>query len=96
MDCIKNILNSMGEGDCATCVCDVIPHVCQEKKELTEGLRISDIKEKDPEVEIRSDEGEERNPQKIDCLSNHCDDYIFGESDILKKNVLKTVSSRCT
>ena len=77
MDCIKNILNSMGEGDCATCVCDIFPQVCQEKKEITENLRISDNKEKDTEVEIRSDEGEE-----IECY--YCSPYVHGEFDNLK------------
>ena len=96
LDCIKNILNSMGQGDCGACICDVFPQACQEKEEIPEGLRISDIKEKDTEVEIRSDGGEEKDHLKIECSSNHCDDYIFGEFDILKKYVLKTFSSRCT
>ena len=78
VDCIKNILNSMGEGDCGTCVCDVIPHVCQEKEEVMLMERISDIKEKDPEFEIRSEGGEERDPQKIECYSNYCNYYITG------------------
>jgi len=59
LDCIKNILNSMGQGDCGACICDVFPQACQEKEGIPEGLRISYIKEKDPEVEIRSDEGVE-------------------------------------
>ena len=89
MDCVKNILDSMGQGDCGACICDVFPKICQEKEEIPEGLRISDIKEKDPEVEIRSDGGEEKDHLKIECYSNSCDDYIFGEFYILKKHVLK-------
>ena len=45
MDCVKNILDSMGQGDCGACICDVFPKICQEKEEmmLTGSLR----KEKD-------------------------------------------------
>ena len=78
LDCIKNILNSMGQGDCGACICDVFPQACQEKEEMKESLRISDIKEKDPEFEIRSDGGEEKDHQKINCYGNFCDYYITG------------------
>merc|ERR1712198_669912 len=47
LDCVKNILNSMGQGDCGACICDVFPKICQEKEEMRESLRKSDIKEKD-------------------------------------------------
>ena len=26
LDCVKNIPNSIGQGECKTCICDVIPH----------------------------------------------------------------------
>ena len=32
IDCVKNILESIGEGDCKACICDIIPQFCQEKK----------------------------------------------------------------
>ena len=37
----------MGQGDCGACICDVFPQACQEKEEMKESLRKSDIKEKD-------------------------------------------------
>ena len=76
LDCIKNILNSMGQGDCGACICDVFPQACLEKEEIPEGLRVSDIKEKDPEVEIRSDGG-------VECY--RCTYYVQGEFDVLKE-----------
>ena len=79
LDCIKNILNSMGQGDCGACICDVFPQACLEKEEIPEGLRISDIKEKDTEVEIRSDGG-------VECY--RCTYYVQGKFDILKRNLL--------
>merc|ERR1719295_1955521 len=44
---------------------------------MKESLRKYDKKEKVTEVEIRSDGGEEKDHLKIECSSNHCDDYIF-------------------
>ena len=76
VDCIKNILNSMGEGDCGACVCDVIPAFCQEKEEIKESLRKSDTKEKDPEVEVRSDGG-------VECY--RCTYVVQGQFDVLKE-----------
>merc|ERR1712198_657208 len=68
LDCVKNILDSIGQGDCGACICDVFPKICQEKEEMKKSLRISDIKEKDTEAEIRSDEGEE------ECY--YCSPYV--------------------
>ena len=31
IDCVKNILESIGKGDCKDCICDIIPQFCQEK-----------------------------------------------------------------
>ena len=31
MECVKNILDSVGQGECKDCICDIIPHLCQEK-----------------------------------------------------------------
>merc|ERR1712002_567032 len=30
--CVKNILDSVGQGDCKTCICHTVPHFCQEEK----------------------------------------------------------------
>ena len=31
---MKNILESIGQGDCKACICDIIPQFCKEKKNL--------------------------------------------------------------
>ena len=31
MDCVRNILDSVGKGECKDCICDIIPNLCQEK-----------------------------------------------------------------
>merc|ERR1711964_784327 len=30
--CVKNVLDVNGQGDCKACICDTIPHFCQEEK----------------------------------------------------------------
>merc|ERR1712189_46997 len=30
--CVKSILDVNGQGDCKACICDTIPHFCQEEK----------------------------------------------------------------
>ena len=32
IDCVKNILESIGQGDCKACICDIIPQFCQEER----------------------------------------------------------------
>ena len=32
MECVRNILDSVGKGECKDCVCDLIPQFCQKKK----------------------------------------------------------------
>merc|ERR1719312_257252 len=31
IECVRNILDSIGHGECKDCICDIIPHLCQEK-----------------------------------------------------------------
>jgi len=31
IECVRNILESIGQGECKDCICDIIPHLCQEK-----------------------------------------------------------------
>jgi len=28
IECVRNILDSIGQGDCKDCICDIIPHLC--------------------------------------------------------------------
>ena len=32
IDCVKNILESIGKGDCKACICHIIPHFCHDKE----------------------------------------------------------------
>ena len=49
LECVKNILDSLGQGDCKTCICDIIPGFCQGKNVepvKTEPRKISDVESK--------------------------------------------------
>ena len=32
IDCVKNILESIGQGDCKACICHIIPQFCHDKE----------------------------------------------------------------
>ena len=56
LECVKNILDSLGQGDCKTCICDIIPGFCQGKNVepvKTEPRKISDVESKLKDLHLR-------------------------------------------
>ena len=71
IDCVKNILESIGKGDCKACICDVIPQFCQEKKYLAAVAK--------SEAEANSET--EKEPQ-LSC--NFCTGAVLGKPQLKK------------
>ena len=79
---MENILNSVGQGDCLACICDVIPALCQGNNIIPETR--SEVEDKDQE---------EKDSQKS-CPALACAGYILGELDNLLDILLEILCSR--
>ena len=75
IDCVKNILESIGQGDCKACICDIIPQFCQEKKTVPTEPK----SKKRSEAEAISET--EKEPQ-LSCNFLTCPAAILGKLSI--------------
>ena len=79
LTCVENILNSVGQGDCLACICDVIPALCQGNNIIVTEDKVETRHEDEDKDE------EEKDPQTTCNSSNflNCAGSIGGELDIL-------------
>ena len=82
LNCIENILNSIGQGDCLACICDVIPQMCQ-KNETMDGQLISNAIENisahiKVKSEVKLDDVSEIDPE-MSCNFFSCAGSILGK-----------------
>ena len=80
LTCVENILNSVGQGDCLACICDVIPALCQANNIII--------------PETRSQLEEEENDSQTSCNFLACAGSILGELNNLLDILLELFCSR--
>ena len=83
LTCVENILNSVGQGDCLACICDVIPALCQANNILIPQTR-SDKEDKD----------QEEKDSQTSCNFLACAGSILGELNNLLDILLEIFCSR--
>ena len=74
---MENILNSVGQGDCLACICDVIPALCQGNNIIIPQTR-SELEDKD----------QEEKDSQTSCNFLACAGSIIGELDNLSLDIL--------
>ena len=72
IDCVKNILESIGQGDCKACICDVIPQFCQEKE--NEPAEARSLK-----ISVAEDNSETEKDPELSCNFFTCTGAILGK-----------------
>ena len=71
---MENVLNSVGQGDCLACICDVIPALCQGDNILIPETR-SEVEDKDQEEK----DSQKSCPAQLSCSFLTCTSSILGK-----------------
>ena len=70
IECVRNILDSIGQGECKDCICDIIPHLCQEKMIVPAKYQKISHSQENTEAETDS---------QLSCNFLTCTSSILGE-----------------
>ena len=70
IECVRNILDSIGQGECKGCICDIIPHLCQEKMIVPAKYQKISHSQENTEAETDS---------QLSCNFLACTSSILGE-----------------